>query len=328
MLRFLTVVVLAAVSTVGCATAQPTAPTGTADSLFPVATESAPSDTEQPSGDRGSLVARLEEDSTAFLRSSEQGLIADCMAEQGLQYEISATPPDDPLQTAARRHFRYGTDDIAWAREHGYGLSRPLASETNELAGEGPNQQHVESLSKADRKVWDEALNGTEDGELDVQLESGRTVFMRTEGCVAEARKILYGDLGKYLFFTYTVRELTENAQARVYDAPEYKAALDEWSDCMQAAGYSSSDTFELRENVRGRTEALGEDEAWLIEQATAVDDATCNREVGLYETASRLEGELTQEALEGSQDTVLQYLEMRAAALEAAEEAVDGHRG
>ena len=67
--------------------------------------------------------------------------------------------------------------------------SRPLESAAGNHSILNPNQQHVESLGPEEQEAWGNAEIGTEESELQVQLDSGRTVFMRTDGCLADARR-------------------------------------------------------------------------------------------------------------------------------------------
>ncbi|MFE5969737.1 hypothetical protein [Streptomyces sp. NPDC056463] len=135
------------------------------------------------------------------------------------------------------------------------------------------------------------ALFGTGPRELSLTLATGHTVTAHTDGCLASARRTLYGDQTRWFRAQVTVDNLRAEAQNRMKDDPAHRAALRRWNRCATTSG-------------RPRTERP--DPALV---------ARCDRESGLAEVRARLEpAELAKvRTLRGDQLTTYQQLRTRA---------------
>ncbi|MGA4956486.1 hypothetical protein [Streptomyces lavendulocolor] len=89
-----------------------------------------------------------------------------------------------------------------------------------------------------------EVLFGTGPTELAITLSTGYTVRAHTDGCLAEAHRYLYGDQERWFRAEVTVNNLRPEAQARLREDADYRAALarraacdDHDTSCVRAAG-------------------------------------------------------------------------------------------
>jgi hypothetical protein len=108
-----------------------------------------------------------------------------------------------------------------------------------------------------------------------------------TEGCVAEARKRLYGDdLRGYLISQHVAANVEGHIAQDVRDAKAYRSALRGWRTCMANRGFPFATPQEARQS--GQTAAQKGGRAAEIRVATA--DAECGRDHRLLATAVALE--------------------------------------
>ncbi|MFJ4776615.1 hypothetical protein [Streptomyces sp. NPDC088762] len=77
-----------------------------------------------------------------------------------------------------------------------------------------------------------EALFGAGPAELSLTLATGYTVRAHTDGCLAEAHRFLYGDQARWFRAEVTVNNLRPEAQARLGEDADYRAALARRAAC------------------------------------------------------------------------------------------------
>ncbi|MGH3326147.1 MAG: hypothetical protein ACRDOV_17205, partial [Streptomyces sp.] len=126
----------------------------------------------------------------ARVEQAEQRLIQRCMKRNGFRYWVA--PPADADTVRAFTHS-FVKDDVAWAREHGYGgrLKRAFFAAKKH----DPNLAYRKRLSPAERKRFSHALGGRPDTPmLSVRLPAGGAVRTLDGGCEHSAREELYGD--------------------------------------------------------------------------------------------------------------------------------------
>ncbi|MER5202691.1 hypothetical protein [Streptomyces sp. NPDC002825] len=85
------------------------------------------------------------------------------------------------------------------------------------------------------------ALFGAGPRELSVTLATGATVTAHEDGCLATARRRLYGDQRRWFRAQVTVDNLRAEAQARMREDPEHQAALARWTRCASPPGHPRS---------------------------------------------------------------------------------------
>ncbi|MFB7083848.1 hypothetical protein [Streptomyces sp. NPDC056296] len=218
------------------------------------------------------------------LSDAQQRLIARCMTEQGFTYHVYR-----PLTVEEHHPVGYVQDDVAWAREHGYG-SRIQAKADRARLG-NPNIAYRKSLSEERRGGYDTALGGgAEARELSAEVPQGGTYRKRVGGCVGESEKRLYGDLETWFVADKTAAGLQAHAMEAVLKDSRFTTAVERWSQCMRRAGHPYANPAEAREAVRRQAERRAKQAAFEEEREVASTDATCARETSLRRVAEERE--------------------------------------
>lgn len=256
---------------------------------------------------------RLPPGEEEFLLIAEEQLVSRCMEARGFQYVALVAPEEEPRPVSL-----YGNDDVESARQNGYGISSPVDSAIDDFARNNPNQQHVESLPTAEQNAWNAALTGTDGARVEVTLSDGRRLFTNADGCVAQVRAELYGDLASHMRIKYTARAIEEAAYIRVVADPIYLSALREWADCMTAKGYRLETPDAAREYVWEEFERSGE-VVRDLEFQVALAEAECTQKSKLERVAAELEERYRQEETVAREGELLAYLEQQQQALEKA---------
>ncbi|MEV4947006.1 hypothetical protein [Streptomyces sp. NPDC053755] len=253
--------VAVAVTVAGCA-----APTGADAGSGPAGrTASAP-----PSG------PALSEAERRRIEDAQQGLIGACMERHGFRYARAVRPA--PAADGAKG---YVSDDVAWARAHGYGSRIDAAEDRARLAN--PNIAYRASLPEPRRRAFDAALDGGPGTPvLETRLPTGGTVRRRLGGCLAESENKLYGDTEAWFRAHKTASNLQPLYVPRVLADKEFRAALGAWARCMERAGHPSKDPQEARRTAERRGRGRPEPEAFAAERRLAVADAACARTTSL----------------------------------------------
>ncbi|RKR92940.1 hypothetical protein BDK92_7429 [Micromonospora pisi] len=233
------------------------------------AAEDAPASGGQP-------VAASEDE---LLHRASERLITRCMARHGFTYEEQPPSPTD-------QDFRYVLDDVGWAREHGYGTLVDRARERDQDA----NFANLEKLTPRQQRDWQEALQGS-GRQLTVDLPDLGRISGPDNGCTAEARRTLFGDLAGWYRVRRIVDHLGSYVAGRVTAAPEYRTGLAAWSACVRQRGYAASSPQELRELVAPGTAEPAAERAPAPEVAAAETEAECAGSTGFSRTIGALEG-------------------------------------
>lgn len=210
---------------------------------------------------------------------AEQRLVKRCMNRQGFDYWEW-----HPLTLEESRPVGYVQDDVAWAREHGYGSRLDAKATWARL--HNPNGAYRRSLSGEQGREYDQALDGGPDTPvLTAEVPGGGTIRRKAGGCTGEAEERLYGDLKTW----FRADKVADNL--RLLYVPElmrdqlFRNALRRWSACMRQASYPYDDPGQAqeaaREGTRGRTGKAFE-KAFKAEKDIAVADADCARTTSL----------------------------------------------
>ncbi|MEU5218727.1 hypothetical protein AB0G79_21355 [Streptomyces sp. NPDC020807] len=214
-----------------------------------------------------------------LLHDAEQRLLRDCMARHGFVYRVF--PLDDVPEA---RTFAYVLDDAAWAGRHGYGSE--LRRRQRELARTDPNRAYFAALPAARKAAALVAANGPSPDGLTVRLPGGGTVRRSDRGCVAESRRLLYGDGGAWFRASNRVEALEQLRRGRVTAEAVYGARLDAWRVCMRRAGHPYAAPADARDAALSPVRPLGE----RREVALALAEVRCGAESGLARTARELD--------------------------------------
>ncbi|MDN0199893.1 hypothetical protein [Streptomyces sp. S.PNR 29] len=203
-------------------------------------------------------------------------------------------------QKASRqRQFPYGIDDPAWAAEHGFGSA---AWTTGPDHGDGPRdaprtrrtqqaQQAPQPGTQAaeQQQRLSDALFGTGRRELSTRTATGLVVKANSDGCLAEAQRVLYGDQARWFRAEVAVNNLEAAAHHRVTRDPAYRAALARWAHCV-APVHKAEDPAELRRAWQRRARDLQPRQATDLQRRYAVAEARCVQRTDLADTGARLE--------------------------------------
>lgn len=256
---------------------------------------------------------------------AQQRLIRDCMKDKGFPYWEAQR-----LSLEESRSLGYVSDDVVWAREHGYG-SRIQAKETRARAA-NPNAAYRASLPEAHRKSYDAALDeGVEAPVMTATLPSGGTVRKQVGGCVARAERQLYGDPVTWFRAEKTVGGLQQLYVPQVMADKQFARALRAWARCMAAAGHPYKDPAEARraglraalDQAAGRTSDL-ERKAFGEERAIAVADAGCARDTSLRSIGNARETHYANQLRDRYGDALDTYAQLQRRALARAAKVVE----
>ncbi|MFI1397100.1 hypothetical protein [Streptomyces sp. NPDC020681] len=210
------------------------------------------------------------------ISDAQQQLITTCMARQGFAYFEA-----QKLSLEESRTLGYVSDDIAWARKHGYG-SRIRAKE-DRVRRSNPNIAYRKSLPEERRKAWDRALDDALDAPVMVaDVPGGGTYRKQVGGCVAESERKLYGDPKAWFQAEKTSGSLRPMYVPKVLADRQFAAALNAWAQCMKRAGHPYKDPGEARQAAMTRAGQSSTDESFAAERKLAVADATCARDTEL----------------------------------------------
>lgn len=243
--------------------------------------------------------------------------IAECMAEQGFDYE-PRQPPD--IEAAPMAGHREDLDEEEFVEEYGYGISTwEPHHEPMPEPPEDPNEEIREQMDEAELEAWEEALHGDmpEPGEAQPEepIEPG--------GCMGEAFEEMQGG-HRNIREQLPMDELVE----AVHSDPRIVEANEAWAQCMQERGWDGvSDPHDAREMIFDEYSDVREvpeihpladpeeaeemehpepevDEAALAELQereldVAADDYQCRQDVGLDEVREEVRDEHEAEFVE-----------------------------
>lgn len=222
-----------------------------------------------------------------LLGYAEQALTGRCMRAHGFAYHIAPPPAgfgDDDGETGP---FRYGIDDIGWAREHGFGAPARTGQTPSRSDA---NSRYVNGLRESERRRYLTAYFG-EPGEHSVETTVGDiTTGVSTTGCLARARKTLYGDPRTWFRPDVVAGNIGGLIRQRVTEDQRYLRAVRQWSGCMANRGISASDPGHLRERFDRHSRGMAARTSANAERRWAIAEAECAIRTGMTTTARAVE--------------------------------------
>lgn len=223
----------------------------------------------------------LTADEEARLFRAEERLIRQCMSQHGFEYQETLWPADDDI---TERAFPYVMDDVAWAGRHGY------LDVVDESPGDtSPFDIYFRGLSRHQQLEWEKTLLG-EGRQLTVELPGVGRLSTSDNGCQAEARRRLYGDLARWYQARRTADNVPTYVRRAVREDPRFVAAVADWAACMVPHGYHVQDVGALREDLGRRTRGVRPAAARSAEIRTAVAEATCANTSSMSRVVASLE--------------------------------------
>ena len=237
---------------------------------------------EPDPGIRASL-ADLRGDA-ALQAQAQETLVQQCMQQAGWRYD--PTPVSTVLLGRAQ-DSPYG-DDVSRAQRVGYDLPAVVTAEAG--AAYGPDEA-LSRLDAAGRARYQAALFGPENART-VTVGApwlGGTVAALGEGCLAQARGALFGDLTASLEAEFASSGPSA-ALAGSADDPERDRLDQRWRDCMSGTARAFDSPDAARAFARDGYERLPDDQARSQELAVATADARCEAETGYARARRQLE--------------------------------------
>ncbi|MGI5397032.1 hypothetical protein [Streptomyces sp. CA-251251] len=246
---------------------------------------------------------------------AEERLVKTCMEEKGHRYWELPVPGVDE-----RKAGRYVTDDVRWARKHGYG--RGFEERSEEIRRTDPTTVYQNKLRPPERAAFNRALDGDYQDRMRVELPGGTgTVDAPRGGCANEARAKLYGDSEAWFVTRKTIEGILPLYGRDLMEDARLKKPLAEWARCMKEAGRPFTDPGRLRRNRMVVTDGMPSAEAHEFDRTLAVLDATCARKTSLAEIMRALETSYREKALQRYERERDDYRTMRLRALREAED-------
>ncbi|MCT9144673.1 hypothetical protein [Streptomyces violarus] len=218
------------------------------------------------------------------LSDAEQRIVQLCMEHHGFRYGQR-----ERLTMEEERPVGYVQDDVAWAREHGYG-SR-IREKADRARREDPNYRYRAQLSATRGTAYDIALDGGRDAkQLSVDVPGGGTIRKRVGGCLAEAQTKLYGEMRTWFRADAVAGNLRPLYVSDLLKDKQFTAAVEAWARCMRQSGHAYTDPAEARDGVGKWAMSRPRAEAFRFETRVAVADAQCARETSLKATGTARE--------------------------------------
>ncbi|WDZ87833.1 hypothetical protein [Micromonospora cathayae] len=255
---------------VGCASAQQTGPVG-----VPSASAGSPAVSVVDLATRsGSWPATQD-----TLEAAVEAATRKCLAAQGF------TPPPAPPPAQPVPEDEAASIKLADRRANGYGLAPDLSDAGDAPSTLAPSDPYHDRLSATDQRRYRAALFGSSTLGVRVDLGAGRHVVVPKQGCLAESRRALAGDVTTWARLTYLPQTVDDRLADRASTAPGYLAVLAEWRTCMAGRGHPHPTPRAARDAIRAAYDTVrAGDRAELRrrEIAVAVADGECATRVHL----------------------------------------------
>jgi hypothetical protein len=249
------------------------------------------------------------------IERAEERLVKNCMEDKGHRYWELPVPGVEE-----RKAGRYVTDDVEWARKHGYG--RGFEERAEKIRRTDPTTVHQNKLPPRERAAFNRALDGDYRDRMSVELPGGAgTVDAPRGGCANEARAKLYGDSETWFLTRKTIEGILPLYGRDLMQDARLKKPLAKWARCMEEAGRPFDDPGSLRQNRLTVTATMPSAEAYAYDRALAILDATCARKTSLAEIMRTLETSYQEKELQQYEKERNDYRKMRLHALHEAQD-------
>lgn len=249
-----------------------------------------------------------------LLQWSELVLSGQCMVHYGYSFYVDWTVDDSIPNFGA---MPYGTDDMALARKYGYGFGVQQALGTSGAKAD-PNRSYVATLTTKQQQAYTITMFGTGVDKIEVKTASGVESTDR-DGCLADARRFLYGDLDTWVPLDVWVNNLDVDIVPRVQATKSYIAALGMWRTCMTAQGQPAESPDASRQRIMKLYQTETYADAWPVEQTVAVADATCTAQSKLLTVAKATHAQIVGQLQKARAADVKDFLTRKTQAVDRA---------
>jgi hypothetical protein len=246
----------------------------------------------------------------ALLARAEEELTRRCMRDLGLPYYPGRSEPPYTRQPTASGGYGLARDFRAWP----HGLVRQQVDFLQGLVG-------------AEGQAYSDALNGTARAYTSLTLPTGLVVGFSRSGCVAEARRTVYGDVEAHAGFSGWRNILRGEAALGANAQPALVEALDRWRECMRSMGEpTETHPEDISSRLRGQFAEKGPTPALAAEEVRlAALDMTCRTQSN-FDAAQIAAREVSLQVVKSKRAAVLnEFLEWRSASLERAANLIQG---
>jgi hypothetical protein len=217
------------------------------------------------------------------LAIAEARVTSRCMQGRGFRYPAAEALDRVPSATPSRLGGLGRPLHLEEATRVGYGFRispRPGTDPVERASG-----RYLSSLSHAEQAAYQHALAPDGSRGVRVELSGGLVVGAASQGCVAEARKAVYGSVQTFLRLAHVASEVPRVADAAMRHR-RVRAAVRAYSGCMAGKGIPVGTPMlavKLAEERFGGTRPeIGP--VSDAERDMAVADAICQQRTGVNE--------------------------------------------
>ncbi|TKV56765.1 hypothetical protein FDO65_18095 [Nakamurella flava] len=242
------------------------------------------------SGSGPGIEARAQEAAAALAQvqrtsevigSAEAVLVKKCVHEKG--YPSSAEPQAEPDETDLGL---LPPPTRAIAEEVGYGVATRL------LKAQTPDESSQwKAASDLDREAAYKAAFGDPSKIVTETFDDGYTVNVGADGCYADVRRDLYGDLARYTRMTWIASQSLNQAKTAVAESSKWQGVASEWRVCIEGKGLNAASSGAIRANLyeaRGAVAVSSSEDRFSQylqmrdnERELATADADCAEQAG-----------------------------------------------
>jgi hypothetical protein len=209
---------------------------------------------------------------------AEEKLTERCMRAAGFTWTGGTRPPT--------RHT--GAEALATARRNGYGMSDasppPAAAERRRAATDDDPRLRT-------------ALLGPDNDLAQLAIDGHAAYWFPRTGCAAQAHIAIYGSLDTWARISYIPQEINLTLDGQALSDRRYQATLQQWRTCMTTHHHTYTSPTDiinkLATKYRSDREPLAHRRSAEIK--IAVQDVTCDQQVGLTSTENTLRREYAQ---------------------------------
>lgn len=242
------------------------------------------------SGSGPEVAARAQEAAAALAQiqrtsevigAAEAVLVKKCVREKG--YPSSAEPQAEPDESDLGL---LPPPTRAIAADVGYGVATRL------LKAQTPDESNQwQAASELDREAAYKIAFGDPSKIITETFDDGYTVNVGADGCYADVRRELYGDLARYTRMTWIASQSLNQAKAAVAESSKWQDVVSAWRACVGAKGLDAASSGAIRADLyeaRGAAKVSSSDDRYNQylqmrdnERTLATTDADCAEQTG-----------------------------------------------
>ncbi|MBW3086905.1 hypothetical protein KEM60_03134 [Austwickia sp. TVS 96-490-7B] len=194
------------------------------------------------------------------------------------------------------------------AKKNGYRLSEVTG---NPEKDDDDGNLEWENSTQEYKKKYSVAYFGDDASSVSYSSPQGET-SISTTGCLAEARKTLYGDLERMLRLGWIEsNELKPLVGKKVSADPDLADVHKKWSSCMKEKNFQYGEPAQARKAVVSLYEKGEREKAKSQEMETALADAQCQQVSGYVATYQAVEKKATGEVYGKKVEDIVAWRDM-----------------